>query len=151
MIYISHLLAKDRVYKKMKNKLKNVTALFGKEVEFAGNMRFFGTARVDGYFKGKILGEGTLIIGEEAKIESEIHASTVINYGEIRGNIIAEKEINLCVPGKVYGNIEAPVIQIEKGVVFEGKSLLHEPVLIDDEELDITKTLKRKNRDKNDV
>jgi len=130
----------------MKNKLKNITALFGKEVEFTGNMRFYGMARVDGHFKGKILGEGTLIIGEEAKIESEIHASTVINYGEIHGNILAEKEINICVPGKVYGNIEAPVIEIEKGVVFEGQSLLHEPKLIDDEELDIFKTLKRKNR-----
>jgi len=135
----------------MKNKLKDVSALFGKEVEFTGNMRFYGTARVDGHFKGNILGEGTLIIGEEAKIESEIHASTVINYGEIHGNIVAEKEINLCVPGKVYGNIEAPIIEIEKGAVFEGKSLLHEPEVIDGEELDIIKTLKRRSRGEKDA
>jgi len=134
----------------MQKKLKDVTALLGKEVEFKGTMRFFGTARVEGHFKGQILGEGTLIIGQEAKIESEIHASTVIIYGEIHGNIIAEKEINLCVPAKVYGDIEAPAIEIEKGVVFEGKSHLREPVITDKEELDIVKTLRTTNRKSKD-
>ena len=112
---------------------KNITCFFGKESTFEGIIKFHGNARIDGRFKGKIWGGGTLLIGETAKIESDIHALAVINYGEIHGSIYAEKEIELHVPGKVYGNIEAPSVGIEKGVIFEGTSWQRKPKLADDE------------------
>jgi len=134
---------------KMKNLIKkfgtseHMTCFFGKESKFEGIIKFHGTARIDGRSKGKIWGEGTLSIGREAKIESEIHASSVINSGEIHGNIYAEKEIELHAPGKVYGNVEAPTIEIEKGVVFEGTSWQRKPKLTDDEKLEIKNALNK--------
>ena len=79
---------------------ENISCFFEKESTFEGIIKFQGSARIDGQFKGEILGEGTLLIGETAKIESDIHALAVINYGEIHGNIYAEKEIELHVPEK---------------------------------------------------
>jgi cytoskeletal protein CcmA (bactofilin family) len=101
-------------------KRNEINAFLGKETEFEGKLFFSGAVRVDGRFTGEIETEGTLIVGESAVIESNIHASHIIVSGEIRGNIIADDRIEIHAPGKVFGNIQAPTLVIEEGVVFEG-------------------------------
>ena len=101
-------------------KRDEINAFLGKNTEFEGKLSFSGAVRIDGRFKGEIFTEGTLIVGETAVIESEVHVSHVIISGEIRGNIMAEKRIEIHAPGKVYGNIQAPVVVIDEGVIFEG-------------------------------
>ena len=133
---------KRMIKQKKKFKIpKNITTYFGKESEFKGTLKFSGNLQIEGRIKGNISGEGNVLIGETAKIESDIHALAVINYGEIRGNIYAENEIELHVPGKVYGNLEAPSVEIEKGAIFEGISRQRKPKLTDDEKLELKKSL----------
>jgi len=103
----------------MKNR-DQINAFLGKDTEFEGKLSFRGAVRIDGRFTGEIFTEGTLIAGESAIIKSEIHVSHIIISGEIRGNIIADKRIEIHAPGKVYGNIQAPVVVIDEGVIFEG-------------------------------
>ena len=103
----------------MKNR-DQINAFLGKETEFEGKLSFKGAVRIDGRFTGEIYTDGTLIVGESAVIKSEIHVSHIIISGEIRGNIIADKRIEVHAPGKVYGNIQAPVIVIDEGVIFDG-------------------------------
>ena len=97
-----------------------IKAFLGKDTEFEGKLTFTGAVRIDGHFKGEVFSEGTLIIGETAVIESDIHASHIIISGDVRGNIVAENRIEIHSPGKVFGNLKAPVITIDEGVVFEG-------------------------------
>ncbi|MCF8061389.1 MAG: polymer-forming cytoskeletal protein [Deltaproteobacteria bacterium] len=104
----------------MKKKQNEINAFLGRDTEFEGKLAFTGAVRIDGRFQGEILTEGTLIVGESASIESDIHASHIIVSGEIRGNIVADDRIEIHAPGKVYGNIHAPVVVIDEGVVFEG-------------------------------
>ncbi len=59
-------------------------------------------------------------MGESAVIASDIHVSHIIVSGEIRGNIVASDRIEIHAPGKVFGNIEAPIVIVDEGVVFEG-------------------------------
>jgi len=101
-------------------KRDEINAFLGKNTEFEGKLSFSGAVRIDGKFKGEIFTAGTLIIGEAAVIESNVHVSHVIISGEIRGNIVAEKRIEIHAPGKVFGNIQAPVVVIDEGVIFEG-------------------------------
>jgi cytoskeletal protein CcmA (bactofilin family) len=103
----------------MKNK-DEINAFLGRETEFEGKLSFSGAVRIDGHFTGEIFTEGTLIVGESAVIESDIHVSHIIISGEIRGNIIADNRIEIHAPGKVFGNIQAPAVVIEEGVIFEG-------------------------------
>jgi cytoskeletal protein CcmA (bactofilin family) len=103
----------------MKNR-DQINAFLGKDTEFEGKLSFKGAVRIDGRFNGEIFTDGTLIAGESAVIKSEIHVSHIIISGEIRGNIIADKRIEIHAPGKVYGNIQAPVVVIDEGVIFEG-------------------------------
>jgi len=104
----------------VKKKQNEINAFLGRDTEFQGKLAFTGAVRIDGRFQGEILTEGTLIVGESASIESDIHASHIIVSGEIRGNIVADDRIEIHAPGKVYGNIHAPTVVIDEGVVFEG-------------------------------
>jgi cytoskeletal protein CcmA (bactofilin family) len=101
-------------------KRDEINAFLGKDTEFEGKLSFKGAVRIDGHFTGEIFTEGTLIVGELAVIESNIHVSHIIISGEIRGNIIADNRIEIHAPGKVFGNIQAPTVVIEEGVIFEG-------------------------------
>ena len=104
----------------MKKRSDQMNAFLGKDTEFEGRLSFSGAVRIDGSFKGEIFTEGTLIVGETANLESDIHASHVIISGEVRGNITAEKRLEVHAPGKVTGNIQAPVVTIDEGVIFDG-------------------------------
>jgi cytoskeletal protein CcmA (bactofilin family) len=98
----------------------DINAFLGSNTEFEGKLSFTGTVRIDGRFKGEIYTEGTLIVGETALIQSNVHVTHIIISGEIRGNIVADKRIEIHAPGKVFGNIQAPTVVIDEGVLFEG-------------------------------
>ena len=104
----------------MKKRKNQITAFLGRDTEFEGSLSFKGMVRIDGRFKGEINTEGTLIVGETAVIDSDIYASNVIISGKIRGNIVAGEKIEILSPGKVFGDIEAPSVAINTGVIFEG-------------------------------
>jgi cytoskeletal protein CcmA (bactofilin family) len=101
-------------------KRDEINAFLGNYTEFEGKLSFKGAVRIDGKFTGEIFTEGTLIVGQSATIKSDIHVSNIIVSGEIRGNIIADNRIEIHAPGKVFGNIQAPVVVIDEGVIFEG-------------------------------
>ncbi len=101
----------------MKEKLN---AFFGKDTEFEGKLSFSGAVRIDGYFKGEVSTEGTLLIGSTAIVEADINADKIIISGQAKGTLIAKSRIEICSPGKVSGNIQAPVVTMEEGVIFEG-------------------------------
>lgn len=103
----------------MKSK-KTISAFLGTGTRFEGRLSFEGTIRIDGQFKGDIRAAGTLVVGESGLIESDIHVSSIIISGEVHGNIVAEKSIEIRVPGRVFGNIQAPTVTIHEGVVFQG-------------------------------
>ncbi len=60
------------------------------------------------------------MIGPQANIKAEISARTVIISGEVVGDIVATERIELKMPGKLKGNISAPLVIMDEGVLFEG-------------------------------
>jgi cytoskeletal protein CcmA (bactofilin family) len=101
-------------------KADKISTFLGEGTELEGELKLCGTLRLDGHFKGKISGEGTLIVGEGAKIESDIHVSHILNRGEIQGNVIADERIEIHAPGKVIGSIQTPILVIDEGAIIEG-------------------------------
>ena len=105
--------------------IENITTYIGKDTEFEGKLKFYGTIRIDGHFKGEIMGEGTLIVGEGATIEADIHVSQIFNSGSIKGDVSADNKIEIRAPGKILGNIQAPSIVINEGATIEGNCRMH--------------------------
>ncbi len=99
----------------------DLNALLGRGSEFEGKLTFEGTVRIDGKFNGTIVTNDVLVVGEGAKITAEVTCGTLIVHGEINGNAKAKNAIELHHPARVKGNIEAPSLVIEKGVIFEGQ------------------------------
>lgn len=100
----------------------DLNALLGRGSEFEGKLTFEGTVRIDGKFTGTIVTNDVLVVGEGAKVSAEISCGTVIVHGEITGNVRAKNAVELHHPAKMRGNIEAPSLMVEKGVIFEGQT-----------------------------
>ncbi len=96
--------------------------LLGHGAEFEGKLTFAGTVRIDAKFKGSILTNDVLVVGEHARIDADITCGTVIVHGEVNGDIKAKTAVELRHPAKMRGNIESPSLVVEKGVVFHGES-----------------------------
>ena len=104
----------------MKKPRDEINAFLGKDTEFEGKFSFTGTVRVDGKISGEIFSNGTLIVGESAVINSRIQVADILISGEVHGDILAERKIEITVPGKLFGNIKTPKLVLEEGVIFEG-------------------------------
>lgn len=101
------------------------TTLLGKGASFEGKLTFEdGTVRIDGKFKGEVFSEGALIIGESALVEAEIDIGELIIQGTVIGNVKAKRSIEIHAPARVKGDLHTPSLQIDKGVIFEGRSFM---------------------------
>ncbi len=104
-----------------------LTAFIDEGSEMEGRYAFRGTVMLNGKFKGEISSEDTLIIGERAVIAADIRAGRVLVSGEVTGNLRAMERIELKRTARVYGDVEAPVVVIEEGVLFEGHCRMAKP------------------------
>lgn len=98
----------------------DVKAILGRGSEFEGKLRFEGTVRIDGKFRGEVHSEGTLIVGDQATIDGDIDVNDAIISGEIKGNVKAKTRVELHAPAKLFGSLQTPVLVIQEGVVFDG-------------------------------
>ena len=108
--------------------LRELTSLLGEGASFEGKLLFEGRVRIDGKFKGDIVSDDVLILGERAEVDAKIEVGALIVLGgTLRGDVRAQRTVELHAPAKVFGNITAPQLMIDRGVQFEGQSRTSEP------------------------
>jgi len=101
-----------------------VNALLGPGLVVEGKLSFEGQVRLDGTFTGEINTTGSLIVGETAKVTAEISCGSIVIHGEVNGNIHATESVELAKPARVKGDITTPSLSIDKGVFFDGNSVM---------------------------
>jgi cytoskeletal protein CcmA (bactofilin family) len=101
-----------------------ITTLLGRGATFEGKLTFEGTVRIDGKFKGEVFSDDVLVIGEGAHVEAEVDIGEVIIQGTVVGNVKAKRSIEIHAPGRVKGDLHTPSLQVDKGVIFEGRSFM---------------------------
>lgn len=99
----------------------NSDALLGKGTKINGTLSFAGPVEIDAEIEGEIIAKDRLTIGEAANIRAKITGVDVIIRGQVTGDVVASKTLSLRRPAKVLGNISAPSLSIEEGVIFDGK------------------------------
>ncbi len=114
--------------KKRETVIGEINTLLGRGSEFEGKLTFEGTVRVDGRLKGEVFSDDVLVVGEGAFVEAEIDIGEIIIQGTVVGNIRATRAIEIHAPGRVKGDLTTPSLQIDKGVVFEGRSFMEQIV-----------------------
>jgi cytoskeletal protein CcmA (bactofilin family) len=98
----------------------DLSAYIDEASEIEGKYTFSGTVMLNGKFTGEITSNDTLIIGEKGVVNASIRAGVVLVNGEVRGNILGGERVELRGAARVYGDVEAPVVVVEEGVLFEG-------------------------------
>jgi cytoskeletal protein CcmA (bactofilin family) len=102
-------------------------ALLGRGTQFEGKLIFEGRVRIDGNFSGEIFSEGVLILGETAQVRAKMEVGTlIVRGGSVWGEIKASQLVEAYSPAKIFGNIVAPQLFLDKGVIFEGTSVMPE-------------------------
>jgi len=105
----------------MKKTDKDIQML-GPQSVLEGNLVFEGTLFLDGHVKGAIESrDGAIVVGEGAVIHADVFVRTATINGEIKGTVRATERIRLHPPARLYGALNAPVVQIDAGAIFEGK------------------------------
>ena len=99
---------------------KDLSAYIDEASEIEGKYTFSGTVMLNGKLTGEIFSNDTLIIGEKGVVNAAIHAGIVLVSGEVRGNILGTERVELRGSARMYGDVEAPVVVVEEGVLFEG-------------------------------
>jgi cytoskeletal protein CcmA (bactofilin family) len=98
-----------------------ISTLLGLDTQIEGTFHFKETIRVDGRIKGRLISEkGTVIVGEKATIDADVQVGVAIVRGTVNGRVEASDRIEIYAPAKVTGDICAPTVTIDTGVVFNG-------------------------------
>jgi len=97
-----------------------LSAYLDERSEVEGTYTFSGTAMLNGKFKGAIRSNDTLIVGERAVVNATIVAGCVVIHGEVVGNVVANERLELRGGARLFGDVEAPVLVVDEGVLFEG-------------------------------
>lgn len=87
-----------------------------------GELRFATSFRIDGKFTGTIMSDGDLIIGEGGEIEGDLHVGQVFISGTVRGTVRAVRKIRITSTGKVFADLDTPVLAVDEGAFFQGQS-----------------------------
>ena len=105
------------------------TSLLSKKVKFEGDIQGEEDLRVEGRFKGTIKVVGDFFVGQGGVVEAEVEADNIVIQGQITGNVMARKQLEIQSSGQLLGDCVAKSIDIKEGAIFEGRSkMLKSPV-----------------------
>ena len=104
---------------------ENIT-IISEGVKIEGKLNFPGSVQIDGEVIGDIKAGGTLTIGKNAKVESNIQTKDAIISGYFKGEMHVSGQIEITSTGKFIGNLiqDNALLTIEKGGLFKGTSII---------------------------
>lgn len=98
------------------------TSLLSKEVKIEGDIQGSENLQVEGRFKGTIKLAGDVYVGQTGVVDADVEADNVVIQGQINGNVLARKQLQIQSSGKLVGDCTAQSIDIKEGALFEGRS-----------------------------
>ena len=101
--------------------MSRLDTLIGNGTVFEGSLTSKESICVEGTVRGKIECDGSVIVGENGRVDADIFSDTVLLGGEVNGNIVAKTKLEITTSGKLRGNIKTGSLIIAEGVLFEGK------------------------------
>jgi len=87
-----------------------------------GDLHFEDTFRMDGRITGRVISKGDLIVGEPGVVNGDIEVARVVISGRVTGTIRAVQRIEIAADARVSATVITPVLVVEKGAYFDGKS-----------------------------
>jgi cytoskeletal protein CcmA (bactofilin family) len=94
--------------------------ILSSDIDFTGSLYFEKPFLIRGKVSGEISATSLLVVDEEAVVDANINASTVVVKGSVSGNVTVSDRVEISNTGKLTGNVAAPDINMESGCIFNG-------------------------------
>lgn len=105
--------------------MDRIDTVIGEKTLFEGILTAEGTTRIDGILRGKIVSEGTMIIGETGQVIGDIQAQYILIAGMVKGNITIQERAEITGTGKIDGDIQTKALVIAEGAAFKGNCTMN--------------------------
>ena len=106
--------------------------LIGAGTVLSGHIVFSGGLRIDGEVKGNIRARdgqaGTLVIGEQGRIEGDIDVARLIVNGLIAGRVDASELIQLRSTARIDSDVTYALVEVDPGAVIRGQLVQRQDV-----------------------
>ena len=97
-----------------------INTIIGLGSSVKGEVAVHGFFRVDGDFQGTITTEGRILVSPTGRVKGSLTGRDIVVGGVVKGDLYATERITLLASALVVGNLYAPRIQMERGVLVEG-------------------------------
>ena len=102
-------------------------SVLGESISIQGTMRGNEDLTIEGDFAGEIhLGEATVVVGREARVDADVEAGRAIIMGRVNGSVTAKHLVQLTKTGTISGEIRTPRLDIEDGAMYQGSVYVKE-------------------------
>jgi len=107
-----------------KNQDLVINSIVGPGSSVLGSITVAGFIRVDGAVKGDVSAKGRIVLGERARMDSDLRGTSVVVGGVVKGNIFASERVHILSTGLVLGDIITKRIQADDGVFINGRVIV---------------------------
>jgi cytoskeletal protein CcmA (bactofilin family) len=99
----------------------SINTIIGPNTSLKGDIESAGFTRIDGSIIGNVTSKGRVVIGERARMKSNISGTAVTIGGVVYGNVIASESLVILSSALVIGDIITRRIQADEGCVIHGR------------------------------
>jgi len=105
----------------VKNNDFSINTIIGPNTNIQGDLETGGFTRIDGSIRGNVYAKGRVVIGEKARMRSNISGTAITIGGVVYGNVIASESLVILSTALVLGDIITRRIQADEGCLIHGK------------------------------
>jgi cytoskeletal protein CcmA (bactofilin family) len=98
-----------------------INTIIGPGTVFRGDIDAAGFVRVDGELHGDVSAQGRVVVGERARMRSNIVGTSVVVGGVVKGDIYASERVTVLSTGLVLGDIITRRLQADEGNLIHGQ------------------------------
>jgi len=99
----------------------SLNTIIGPGTSVSGDIESGGFTRVDGNVQGDLKARGRVIIGERARMKSNVSGTYITVGGVVFGNVLASERLVILTTGLVMGDIITRRIQADEGCLIHGR------------------------------
>jgi cytoskeletal protein CcmA (bactofilin family) len=101
-------------------KKTGVNTMIGPGAVMEGRFSFAGFTRIDGHISGDVDAQGEVVVGESARLLSNMTAESVTVGGVVRGDVLASENIVVLSTGIILGDLVTGQIKADDGCIIHG-------------------------------
>ena len=102
----------------------SINTIIGPNTSLRGDVHSWGFTRVDGSVMGNVTARGRVVIGEKARMKSNVSGTAITIGGVVYGNVIASESVVVLATALVLGDVITRRIQADEGCLIHGKIIV---------------------------